>query len=182
MAHRATHHRDVTAKPLAPQSLTPNVVVVCLPEQAERLAALRVAEVPRLVVVGAGTEPPQRVGDLEEWIQFPVGADELRDRLEALNARAARGPHEPPSLDADGLLHVGALWVALSATNEKLIALLLADFGRVVPTSALLRAVKGKARTIRPYITRLRQSVEPLGLAITSIRSRGYALNFAAAI
>jgi DNA-binding response OmpR family regulator len=161
--------------------MTPNVVIVCLPEQSERLAALRAADIPRLVVVGVDTEPPTLKDDLEEWIQFPAAADQLRDRLQALNARAARSPHALPSLDADGLLHVGAKWVALSATSEKLVEPLLADFGHIVPTSALLGAVKGKTPTIRVYITRLRQSIEPLGLAIRFVRSRGYVMNFASA-
>jgi DNA-binding response OmpR family regulator len=161
--------------------MVPNVVVVCLPDQTEHLAALRAAEIPRLLVVGIGTEPPTLVGDLEEWIQFPAGAEELRDRLEALTARAARRPPPLPSLDADGLLHVGDEWIALSATNQRLVAPLIADFAQIVPVSVLVRAVNSEARTIRPYITRLRQSVEPLGLAIRNVRSRGYALNFASA-
>jgi hypothetical protein len=166
------------------EPMTPNVVVVCMPEQSERLVALRAADIPRLVVVAAGTAPPTVVGDHEEWIRFPADAAEVHARLEALSARVARSAPPRPSLDDDGLLHVGARWVALSATNEKLADTLLADFGHVIPTSTLMLALKrGKTtRTVRPYITRLRQSIEPLGLVVISVRSRGYLMNFAYAM
>jgi hypothetical protein len=159
---------------------TLNVVVVCVPDQSEQLEALRAADIPRLVVVDAGTEPPTVVGDREEWIRLPAEAADVLARLEALKARAARSAALRPSLDNDGLLHVGGAWVALSATNEQLAKIFLADFGHVVPTSTLLRALeKDRTHAIRQPISRLRQSIEPLGLAITSVQPRGYVMNFA---
>jgi hypothetical protein len=75
---------------------------------------------------------------------------------------------------------VGAAWVALSQTNERLTRLLLADFGHAVPNDTLVRALNlgAKTKSIRPYITRLRESIAPLGLAIRSERLRGYSMNF----
>jgi DNA-binding response OmpR family regulator len=163
-------------------SSTPDAVVVFFPAQSERLEALRLADVPRLIVVSEGQEPPALVGEHEDWMRFPAAASEVRARLDALSARAARRRPPRPSLDDHGVLHVGTAWVALSATNERLVEMLLADFGNVVPTSSLMRALQtGKRKTIRPYITRLRQSIEPLGLAVRSVRRHGYVMDFAAA-
>jgi hypothetical protein len=157
-----------------------SVAVVCMPDQSERLEALRAADVPRLVVVAAGTEAPTVVGDREEWIRLPAEAADVLARIDALNACAARRSALRPSLDNDGLLRVGAAWVALSTTNEKLAKIFLADFGHVVPTGTLLRALeKDQTVSIRQRISRLRQSIEPLGLAITSVQPRGYLMNFA---
>jgi hypothetical protein len=164
----------------ADANMTLNVVVVCVPAQWERLEALRAADVPRLVVVAAGAKAPTVVGDREEWIRFPAEASDVLARLEALNTRAARSAALRPSLDNDGLLHVGAAWVALSATNEKLAKIFLADFGHVVPTSTLRRALeKDQTVAIKQPVSRLRQRIEPLGLAIRSVQPRGYLMNFA---
>jgi hypothetical protein len=161
-------------------NMTLNVVVVCMPDQSEQLEALRAADIPRLVVVATGTEPPTAVGDREEWIRLPAEAADVLVRLKALNARTAPSATVRPSLDNDGLLHVGAAWVALSATSEKLAKIFLADFGHVVPTGTLLEALEKKTRyAIRQPISRLRQSIEPLGLTITSVKPRGYLMHFA---
>src|SRR5262245_51543624 len=122
-------------------SIAPNAAVVFMPEQEDRLAALRAADVPRLVVVSAGTEPPTVVDDLEEWIRFPAEPADGRARLEALRARAGRRTR--PSLDDDGILRVGAAWVALPANDEKLVEPLLRNFGNIVPTETLISALQG---------------------------------------
>jgi hypothetical protein len=163
----------------ADANMASNVVVVCVPEQSEQLEVLRAADVPRLVVVAAGTEAPTVVGDREEWIRLPAEAADVLARLEALNARANSSEALRPSLDNHGLLRVGAAWVALSVTGEKLAEVFLADFGHVVPTSTLLRALEqDKTVAVRQRISRLRRRIEPLGLAITFVPPRGYLMNF----
>ena len=164
-------------------NMTLNVVVVYVPEESERLEQLRAADVPRLVVVAAGTEPPTVVGDYEEWIRFPADAADVLARLEALKTRARRRAALRPSLDNDGLLHFGAAWVALSATDEKLARIFLADFGHVVPASTLLGVLaKDHRRAVRQPISRLRQRIEPLGLTITFVQPRGYLMHPASGI
>ena len=138
------------------------------------LTALRPRDVPRPAGVTLGQPPAGRE---------PRGAADtarVHAQTEPTTASNARTIPQHPLLDEDGLLHVGAAWVALSPTNEKLARLLLADFGRLVPNDTLVRALNlgGQTKSIRPYITRLRQSIEPLGLAVRSERLRGYCMNF----
>lgn len=159
-------------------NMTLNVVVVYMPAESERLEQLRAADIPRLVVVAAGAEPPTVVGDCEEWIRFPADAADVLARLEALKTRARRRAALRPSLDNDGLLHFGAAWVALSATDEKLARIFLADFGHVVPASTLLGVLaKDHTPALRQPISRFRQRIEPLGLTITFVQPRGYLMH-----
>jgi DNA-binding response OmpR family regulator len=159
-------------------NMTPNVVIVYVPDESERLEQLRAADVPRLVVVAAGTEPPTVVGDCEEWIRFPADAADVLARLDALKTRATRRGTLRPSLDNEGLLRFGAAWVALSATDEKLATIFLRDFGHVIPASTLLSVLaKDHRRALNQPISRFRQRIEPLGLTITFVHPRGYLMH-----
>jgi hypothetical protein len=192
-AHRLTRE-GATRRLLSPEeasmmarsveaNMTLNVVVVSVPEESERLEQLRAADVPRLVVVAAGTDPPTLVGDCEEWIRFPADAGDVVARLEALTTRARRRAALRPSLDNDGLLHLGTAWVSLSGPREPLAKIFVADFGRLVPTGALLGALqKKKTYPIRQPISRLRRSIEPLGLEITCVKPHGWVMHLASGI
>jgi hypothetical protein len=146
------------------------------------LVALQALDLPWRAVVDTATEVPV-TAHREDWIQSPADAVRAHARLAAASATAARSTPPHPSLDDDGLLHVGTAWVALSTTNEKLTKLLLADFSHTIPNTTLVQALNVGAKTkyIRSYITRLRRDIEPLGLVINAERARGYAMNFATA-
>src|SRR5262245_45430938 len=103
-----------------------------MPGQADRLAELRAAEVPHLIIVAASSEAPVVVGDCEEWIRFPAQASDVAARLEGLRHRAGRRASRPPVLTDDGLLRAGGSWVALSRTEQQVAQHLVARFGEPV--------------------------------------------------
>ena len=157
-----------------------DVVVVFMPGQADRLAELRAAEVPHLVIVGANSEPPVVAGDCEEWIRFPADASDVRARLEGLRQRAARRAPPRPVLTEDGLLRTRDSWVALSRTEQRVAQRLLARFEELVPTALIAEALQtDKSTRVTTCVARLRRRIEPLGLTIRSVRLRGYAMTHA---
>jgi two-component system, OmpR family, response regulator len=158
------------------------VVVVFMPGEADRLAELRAAEVPHLVIVGTNSEPPVVVCDCEEWIRFPAGASDVSARLEGLRQRAARRGLPRPVLTQDGLLRASNSWVALSRTEQRVAQRLLASFEELVPTAVIAEALRtDKSTRVTTCVARLRRRIEPLGLTIGSVRSRGYFMTYAPA-
>ena len=159
-----------------------DVALVSWPEDAERLAQLRVNGSPRLLLV-ASSQPPPEVGDcLEDWIRVPADEAELRARREAL-ARRATQHAEHPELDDDGLLRFRGSWVALPPVDAALTRTLLERYGSVVDRETLIRrAWEGEVRgrnALDVHILRLRRRVAPIGLEIRTVRSRGYLLQAA---
>jgi DNA-binding winged helix-turn-helix (wHTH) protein len=84
-------------------------------------------------------------------------------------------------IDDCGLLHLGRRWVALPEIEWRLLTPLVARFGMTVRRKTLVeaawpdRTVKASALNVR--IGTSRRRIEPLGLAIISIRGRGYVLD-----
>lgn len=88
-----------------------------------------------------------------------------------------------PRLDSVGVLHSGDSWVDLPPLEARLMGVLLAEFGRAVPTEALLSGGWGGSRpgtgALRVHILRLRRRTAVLGLAIHTLPGRGYLLSWA---
>jgi DNA-binding response OmpR family regulator len=155
------------------------VAVVEWPADPARLAALRAAGAPRLLLVGPDVAPPAVVDPLEDWVRLPAEHLEIEARLETLRAR--RGPtSDAPAVDGDGLLHYGDRWVALSPVEQALAAALTERFGAVVGRDTLSRrAWPGRAPTrnaLDVHILRFRRRVAPLELELRTVRARGYLL------
>ncbi|HEY8338703.1 MAG TPA: winged helix-turn-helix domain-containing protein [Egibacteraceae bacterium] len=159
-----------------------DVALVSWPEDAERLAQLRVNGAPRLLLVASSQPPPEVTDCLEDWIRIPADEAELRARRDALSRRATHHA-EHPELDEDGLLRFRGSWVALPPVDAALTRTLLERFGSVVDRETLIRrAWKGEVRgrnALDVHILRLRRRVAPLGLEIRTVRSRGYLLQAA---
>ncbi|HEX5616675.1 MAG TPA: helix-turn-helix domain-containing protein [Acidimicrobiia bacterium] len=149
------------------------------PEDQERLSALRAAGTPRLLVVADGTPAPVVVDPLEDWVRAGTALADIDARLAALAARAA-APIAAPELDGDGLLRFRDEWVSLSPVEQSLGAALVERFGSVVGRDVLAaRAWPHGAPTrnaLDVHVLRLRRRIEPLGLEIKTVRSRGYLL------
>ncbi len=157
-----------------------DVTLVRWPTEAVRRERLAEGGVPRLLLVESGAEPPAPANCLEDWIRVPAADADVRARIEMLSLRAAH--HEPPVpvLDGDGLLRAGGGWVSLPPVEARLTRVLLQRYGAVVSRDALARAgwpegAPGR-NALDVHVLRLRRRLMPVGLAIRTVRSRGYLL------
>jgi DNA-binding response OmpR family regulator len=157
-----------------------DVVLVRWPAEEDRRVALRASGVARLLLLEDGASPPVADDDLEDWIRIPADEVDLHARVENL-ARRSRSRHdEQPVLDEDGVLRVGGGWVPLPPVEARLTAALVDRYGAVVSRDALARAgwpdgAPGR-NALDVHVLRLRRRLAPLGLAIRTVRSRGYLL------
>ncbi len=158
------------------------VTLVRWPDEAERREQLRHLGHPRVLLLQGGSPPPTPVDDLEDWVRAPASEADLRARVEWLTRRlAAREPGVVrPVLDGDGLLRTGQGWVPLPPVESRLAAALLDRFGAVVSRDTLSRAgwpagAPGR-NALDVHVLRLRRRLSPIGLAIRTVRSRGYVL------
>ncbi len=156
-----------------------NVELVRWPEDPLRLDGLRGRGVPRLLLVADDAVPPVPIDCLEDWVSADAPEPYLEARRRALEARAvAHGAR--PQFDRDGLLRHRDAWVSLSPVEQSIARALLERFGAVVPREALAgRAWPEGAPTrnaLDVHVLRLRRRLEPIGLEIRTVRSRGYLL------
>lgn len=157
-----------------------DVVLVRWPDEADRREELRRFGRPRLLVLDDSVAPPTDLDVLEDWIRLPADDSDVAARVESLERRAAATNGDVPSLDEDGVLRVDRRWVALPPVEARLTAALLDRFGAVVSREVLAKAgwpdgAPGR-NALDVHVLRLRRRLEPLGLAIRTVRSRGYVL------
>jgi two-component system, OmpR family, response regulator len=149
------------------------------PEEEDRLVILRTTSTPRLLFVEAESEPPDPGDCLEDWVRAPVDERELRSRVTALVARAERHGRRP-EIDGDGLLRFRGRWTDLPPVEHALAAALVDRFRAVVGREALARAAwpqPGPSRNaLDVHMSRLRRRIQPVGLVVRTVRSRGYLL------
>ena len=136
---------------------------------------------PRLLLIEEGA-PPEVSDCLEDWVRIPVEEVELALRADALEIRARQhgSVPGPPLLDGDGVLRVGANWVSLPPVEARLTTLLLERMGTVVGRESLAKAgwpegAPGR-NALDVHVLRLRRRLDTVGLAIRTVRSRGYLL------
>ncbi len=157
-----------------------DAVLVRWPREAERREVLVQQSVPRLLLIEDGKAAPEAVDCLEDWVRVPSDEEEVRTRLIGLSARSRFHLHESPAIDGDGVLRFASRWVALPPVEARLTAALLDRFGAVVSRSALSRSgwSDGAPRrnALDVHVVRLRRRLAPIGLAIRTVRSRGYLL------
>ena len=159
-----------------------DVVLVRWPDERDRREELRRSGRPRLLLLDDGSPAPTTVDALEDWIRLPADEADVRARVQALELRAIGGgaTADVPSLDEDGVLRLGGHWVALPPVEARLTDALLDRWGAVVSRDALTRAnwPEGSPgrNALDVHVLRLRRRLEPLGLAIRTVRSRGYVL------
>jgi hypothetical protein len=159
----------------------PHIVVLRWPEEDEERRRLRAAGVPRLLLVEPGDVPPDATDALEDWTWAGADALEVHARLHALEVRALGTATTPaPHIDDDGVLRVAGRWVALGPIEARLVAQLIERLGEVVGRRKLEEAGwlgEPPARnTVDAQLVRLRRHLAPLGLALRTVRARGYLL------
>lgn len=162
------------------------VVQLRWPVEETRRRELAETRVPRLLILDQAQAPPIVLDPLEDWIRVPAAGEDVQARQESLRRRADGDQPSPPRLDDDGLVHTSLGWVPLPPIEAKLASRLLERLGAVVSRDELVRgAWPGEERVKRNLldvrILRLRRRVEPVGLTIRTVRSRGYVMEWVGA-
>ncbi len=157
-----------------------DVEMVRWPSQRQRRDQLCASRLPRLLLVEPDSPPPVAFDPLEDWVRLPVDRNDLQARLDALTTRGHDAGLFVPRLDQWGVLRFSGDQVTLPPLEARLAAVLLASYKGVVRRDEL--TVVGwpggspGRNALDVHILRLRRRVEPLGLSIRTIRSRGYLL------
>jgi two-component system OmpR family response regulator len=156
-----------------------DVVMLRWPEQRDEAERLAEIEIPVLLLVEAGADPPVSHTCLEDWVRLPIDERDLRARIAALTHRAAAHP-PAPAIDTHGLVTFRGRRVFLPPSDARVAEILLAFFDDAVPEERLVDEVsadESAAGRLRVHISRLRKRLAPLGLEITAIRGFGYRLH-----
>ena len=107
--------------------------------------------------------------------------NDVRARIAVLSMRAGmNGGSGDPDLDEDGVLRFRGQWVGLPPVEARLTRALLERYGSVVSRETLTSAgwpggAPGR-NALDVHVLRLRRRLDPIGLAIRTVRSRGYLL------
>jgi len=158
-----------------------DVALVPWPTQDERRASLSWDRRPRLLLVEPGATAPVVTDPLEDWVRLPVDDDDVQARVAMLVARTRSSAHLRPTLDEDGVVRYNGSLVPLPPLEARLASALVERFAAVVSRDALARSgwpagVPGR-NALDVHMVRLRRRVAPLGLAIRTVRGRGYLLD-----
>ncbi len=121
---------------------------------------------------------------MEDWVRESSGDLDVRARLEGLRLRLEQTLELVPELDDDGVIRFGERWAPLPPVEARLTAALVMRFGAVVSRADLAAAgwpegAPGR-NALDVHVLRLRRRLEPVRLAIRTVRSRGYLLEPAA--
>ncbi len=159
--------------------MQPEIALVRFPSESVRLEHLRSTGAARLVLVEGDASPPVSNDLTEDWIRVPAHEADLLARTDGLRRRL-EVDDEPPFLDADGLVHHGRRWVSIPPMEVRLLEALLENLGSVVAREELSSRTwpegpKGR-NALDVHMLRLRRRLETVGLAIRTVRSRGYLL------
>lgn len=153
------------------------------PSQSEERRAFDRDGTPCLLLVAADADAPSNLGKFEDWIRLPASEADITTRITQLAERAASRQRSLPMFDETGLLRVGEKWVAIPPVEASLVSALLENFGSVIARNDLIQAAWPDSHMARNAldvrILRLRRRIEPLGLAVRTVRSRGYLIEYA---
>jgi DNA-binding response OmpR family regulator len=155
------------------------VELVRWPAESSRRAALARDDVPRLLLVEEGV-PPAPDDCLEDWLRVPASESDVAARIEGLKLRVGQHGREAAELDENGVLRFSGRWVSLPPVEARVMTALLDRQGAVVSRDALARSgwpdgAPGR-NALDVHVLRLRRRIDGIGLAIKTVRSRGYLL------
>lgn len=150
------------------------------PAERARREQLQRSGRPRLLLLEDDAPPPEAVDCMEDWARLPVSELDLGARVAAIQIRCTHHDTSEPVLDDDGVLRHHETWVALPPVEARLMAILLERGGTVVSRDSLARSgwpegAPGR-NALDVHMLRLRRRLEPLGMVIRTVRSRGYLL------
>lgn len=158
-----------------------DVALVRWPDDESKRRELRTAGRPRLLLVDEMAPAPVSGDPLEDWIRLPADDRDLRARLDALTLRSEPRSDAMPEIDQDGLLRMGDEWVSLPPIEHRLAMALIDKPSAVVSRDVLAKVGwpddSATRNALDVHMLRLRRRIEPLGLSIRTVRSRGYVLD-----
>lgn len=181
MGTAAKHRRNA---PSVPSRTMTDVTIVRWPAERARREQLARDGRARLLLVECDAVPPVASDPLEDWVREPCAELDVRARLEGLRMRLEQTLELVPELDADGVIRFGERWAPLPPVEARLTGALIRRFGSVVSRHDLSAAgwpdgIPGR-NALDVHVLRLRRRLEPVRLAIRTVRSRGYLLEPAA--
>jgi DNA-binding response OmpR family regulator len=153
------------------------------PAEAARRAELSDERRPRLLLLDADASPPVTWDVFEDWVRMPADPAEIEARIATLMRRLP-AERPVPLLDDDGVLRVGARWVALPPVEARLVAALLARPEAVVSRERLLDAGwptgqpagSTNGQILDGRIKLLRRRLVEVDLEIHTVRGVGFVL------
>jgi DNA-binding response OmpR family regulator len=152
------------------------------PAEKDQRDALAAQGRPRVLLVEGDDPAPPLVDCLEDWVRLPATDADIEARCRAVAERTGQHLTARPALDPDGVLRLGPDWVSLPPVEARLMGALLERFGAVVSRDQLARAGWPKGapgrNALDVHMLRVRRRIDPLGLVIKTVRSRGYLLEF----
>jgi hypothetical protein len=153
------------------------VHIVKWPEEREDRERHARARALCLLVVDVGDLPPSDLRVTEDWVRASADPIEVHSRIERIRALNPLVVGRP-AVDADGILTFGERWLPLSPGDASLVAALCANYGGLVHREHLRALVPGLTdASLSVRLHRLRRQLAPLGLAVTTVRARGYILD-----
>jgi len=164
-------------------TMSPHVTILRWPGERVLRDALRARRVARLLLVEEGEHPPIDIDVLEDWASVTAGAAELEARLASLEARATKATDVPTIGDDDDVVRYAGRWVALGTVEASIARVLLEHLGELV-TRSMIESVAWGDRSVRSNTTdrqlhRLRRHLHDIGLALHTVRGKGYVLEIA---
>jgi DNA-binding response OmpR family regulator len=157
-----------------------DVVLVRWPAERLRREQLQREQRPRLLLVDEDAPAPITTDIFEDWVRLPANDADVRARVQSLQTRVEEYGPVVPTIDGDGVLRFGGGWVSIPPVEARLIRMLIERYGTVVGRDVLTRSgwpEKEPGRNaLDVHVLRLRRRIEPLGLAVRTVRSRGYLL------
>ncbi len=155
-----------------------DVALLAWPADDARRRAAAVAGEPRLLLVAPGENAPTCDDPLEDWVRLPADPADVRARVATLVRRAASEGVPHPTIDDDGTVRAGAGVVHLPPVQARLAQVLLASPGRAVSALTLMEAAwpleTVSRNTLDVHLSRLRKRLAAIGLAVRSVRGRGW--------
>ncbi len=156
-----------------------DIALVRWPAEADKRSQLATRRRPRLLLVEPGAAPPVCDDTLEDWVRLPVADVDVRARVRTLLARIAE--NHQPTVDDTGLISFLGATAVLTPLQTRLMRCLVENLGAVVTREELREqgwpAGDARPNTVDVHVLRLRRRLAPLGLRITTVRSRGFVLD-----
>lgn len=132
-----------------------------------------------MLVVERGAPPPLCIDPIEDWVRAPVSRVDIDARKNSLRERALR--YRSPTVDDGRSLYYNSSVITVSDAQAALLHLFVDHFTEVVSRKDLEdrvaeRVSRPSRNSLDLLIMRLRRRVPEVGLAIRTVRGRGYVL------